>query len=41
LKKFDINLSLIVAKMFSTGLEDSAYLDRDLASQDKKLDDIA
>jgi len=26
--------------MFSTGLEDSAYLDRDLASQVKKLDDI-
>ena len=26
--------------MFSTGLEDSEYLDRDLASQVKKLDDI-
>ena len=33
LKKFDINLSRIVAMMFSTGLEDSAYLDRDLTSQ--------
>jgi len=40
LKKFDINLSRIVATMFSTGPEDSAYLDRDLASQVKKLDDI-
>ena len=40
LKKFDINLNRIVATMFSTGLEDSAYLDRDLASHVKKLDDI-
>jgi hypothetical protein len=40
LKKFDINLSRIVAAMFSTRLEDSAYLDRDLVSQVKKLDDI-
>jgi len=31
LKKFDINLSRIVATMFSTGLEDSAYVDMDLA----------
>jgi len=40
LKKFDTNISRIVATMFSTGLEDSAYLDRDLASQFKELDDI-
>jgi len=40
LKKFDINLNRIVATMFSTGLEDSAYLERNLASQVKKLDDI-
>jgi len=40
LKKFVINLIRIVATMFSTGLEDSAYLDRDLASQVKKLSDI-
>jgi hypothetical protein len=40
LKKFDINLNRIVATMFSLGLEDSVYLDRDLASQVKKLDDI-
>jgi len=39
-KKFDINLSRIVATMFSTGLEDSGCLDRDLAPQVKKLDDI-
>jgi hypothetical protein len=40
LKKFNINLSGIVATIFSKGLEDSVYLDRDLASQVKKLDDI-
>jgi hypothetical protein len=40
LKEFDINLSRIVATMFSTGLEDSAYLNKDLASQVKKLNDI-
>jgi len=40
LKQFDINLSRIVATMFSTVLEDSAYLDRDLALQVKKLDNI-
>ena len=40
LKKFNINLSRRVAIKFSTRLEDSAYLDRDLASQVKELDDI-
>ena len=32
LNKFDINLSRIVAMKFITRLEDSGYLDRDLAS---------
>jgi len=40
LKKFDNNLSRIVAMKFRTGQEDSLNLDRDLASQVKELNDI-
>jgi hypothetical protein len=40
LKKFDNNLGRMVAMKFRTGQEDSSNLDRDLASQVKKLNDI-